>query len=93
MIILGDIYGIDVASGVAAHALSVEPSDHVLDLCCAPGGKTCLIGDMQGDGDDVTGTVTGVDVSKHRIATCKSLVRKYKLRRVRLFLEGRFSNG
>ncbi|KAJ3409010.1 hypothetical protein HDV05_004659 [Chytridiales sp. JEL 0842] len=60
--------------GVAVHALSVEPSDHVLDLCCAPGGKTCLIGDMQGDSDDVTGTVTGVDVSKHRLATSTRLI-------------------
>ena len=31
------------------------------------------------------GTVTGVDISKHRLATCRSLARKYRLYRTRLF--------
>ncbi|ORY45129.1 S-adenosyl-L-methionine-dependent methyltransferase [Rhizoclosmatium globosum] len=74
----GEIYGMDVSSGVAVHALSIDPEDHVLDLCCAPG-------DLQGNEDSVTGTVTGVDISKARIATCKNVLRKYKMRRFRLF--------
>ncbi|KAJ3216064.1 hypothetical protein HDU67_009944 [Dinochytrium kinnereticum] len=82
----GDIYGMDISSGVAVYALSVEPNDHVLDLCCAPGGKMCLVADLQGNEDGVVGTVTGVDVSSHRIATCRSVLRKYKIRRARLFL-------
>ncbi|KAI8853711.1 S-adenosyl-L-methionine-dependent methyltransferase [Chytridium lagenaria] len=68
----GDIYGMDIASAVAVHALDVQPNDHVLDLCCAPGGKMC-------DDESVVGTVTG-------IATCRSILRKYKVRRARLFL-------
>ncbi|KAJ3331727.1 hypothetical protein HDU76_002390 [Blyttiomyces sp. JEL0837] len=83
--IQGDIYGMDISSGVAVHALDIQPNDHVLDLCCAPGGKMCLMGDLQGDSIDVVGTVTGVDISRQRIYTCKSLLRKYKMRRVRLF--------
>jgi 16S rRNA C967 or C1407 C5-methylase (RsmB/RsmF family) len=82
----GSIYGIDVSSGVAVHALEVCPSDHVLDLCCAPGGKMSLINDIQGDGDEVTGSITGVDVSRSRLGTCKSVLRKYKMRRARLFV-------
>ncbi|KAJ3245249.1 hypothetical protein HDU77_009517, partial [Chytriomyces hyalinus] len=81
----GDVYGIDVASAVAVIALGVESKDHVLDLCCAPGGKMCLISDIQGNSDDVVGTVTGVDISLARISTCKSVLRKYKMRRFRLF--------
>ncbi|KAI9335728.1 S-adenosyl-L-methionine-dependent methyltransferase [Obelidium mucronatum] len=69
----------------AVHALSVEKQDHVLDLCCAPGGKMCLIADIQGNEEDTVGTVTGVDVSNPRISTCKSVLRKYKMRRFRLF--------
>ncbi|KAJ3069753.1 hypothetical protein HDU98_007192 [Podochytrium sp. JEL0797] len=79
----GMVYGMDVASGVAVHALGVETGDHVLDLCCAPGAKMCLIADLQGR--DSNGTVTGVDVSSARIATCKSVLRKYKVERFRLF--------
>ncbi|TPX55085.1 hypothetical protein CcCBS67573_g09516 [Chytriomyces confervae] len=81
----GDVYGIDVASAVAVIALGIESDDHVLDLCCAPGGKMCLIADIQGNSDDVVGTVTGVDISRARISTCKSVLRKYKMRRFRLF--------
>jgi hypothetical protein len=31
------IFGIDLSSGLAVLALQVQPNDHVLDLCCAPG--------------------------------------------------------
>ncbi|KAI9205760.1 S-adenosyl-L-methionine-dependent methyltransferase [Polychytrium aggregatum] len=79
----GKIYGIDVSSGVAVHALDIKPTDQVLDLCCAPGGKLCFIADLQGTGP---GTVTGVDIEAHRLATCRSLTKKHKLERVRLFL-------
>ncbi|KAJ3026479.1 hypothetical protein HDV00_011919 [Rhizophlyctis rosea] len=80
----GKIYGIDVSSGVAVAALDVEPDDHVLDLCAAPGGKLCYVADIQGY--DSRGTITGVDISPHRMATCKNVTKKYKLHRVRLFV-------
>ncbi|KAJ2487306.1 hypothetical protein IWW37_005305 [Coemansia sp. RSA 2050] len=74
----GDIVGMDVSSGIAALALSVEPGDNVLDLCCAPGAKLLLLADLL-DGHKATqrGTVTGVDISPHRAATCRSLVKKH----------------
>jgi 16S rRNA C967 or C1407 C5-methylase (RsmB/RsmF family) len=41
------VYGIDFASAVAALALDVSGAAcHVLDLCCAPGAKLCLLGDL-----------------------------------------------
>ncbi|KAI9286261.1 S-adenosyl-L-methionine-dependent methyltransferase [Umbelopsis sp. AD052] len=78
------IFGIDLSSGLAVLALQVQPNDHVLDLCCAPGAKLCMISNIIGS--EGTGTVTGVDISPHRVATCRSLVKRYKVaERVRLF--------
>lgn len=79
----GFIYGMDVTSAVAVHALSITSNDHVLDLCCAPGAKTCYISDLIGNTGN--GTVTGVDLSKQRLSVCKSLAKKYKLDKYRLF--------
>ncbi|KAJ2455918.1 hypothetical protein GGF42_003349 [Coemansia sp. RSA 2424] len=89
----GDIVGMDVSSGIAALALSVEPGDNVLDLCCAPGAKLLLLADLLDNRhesksseilgpeakakSELRGTVTGVDISPHRAATCRSLVKKH----------------
>lgn len=98
----GSIYGIDLSSAAAVAALDVQPHHHVLDLCCAPGAKLACIFDrmwaiyakenpsVKLDDESklapFTGTVTGVDVSAHRIQACRSLCQKYRLSRVRLFL-------
>jgi len=48
------------------------------------GAKLCMISNIIGS--EGTGTVTGVDISPHRVATCRSLVKRYKVaERVRLF--------
>ncbi|KAJ1977272.1 hypothetical protein H4R35_002364 [Dimargaris xerosporica] len=79
----GQVYGIDVTSGLAVLALDLEPSDHVLDLCCAPGAKLCMVSDILGDSG--SGTVTGVDISTQRLATCRSLLKKYRRFNARLY--------
>ncbi|OQR99459.1 hypothetical protein ACHHYP_06069 [Achlya hypogyna] len=71
----GLIYGMEASSGFAVSALNLQPGDHVLDLCCAPGAKLTMLGDILGK----HGSVTGVDFSKNRIAACRSLVHKYGL--------------
>ncbi|KAJ2470045.1 hypothetical protein GGI02_003194 [Coemansia sp. RSA 2322] len=80
----GDIAGMDVSSGIAAQALSVEPGHHVLDLCCAPGAKLLLLAELlsttpasESMGSALVGTVTGVDIAQHRAATCRSLIKKH----------------
>ncbi|KAI9503727.1 S-adenosyl-L-methionine-dependent methyltransferase [Coemansia spiralis] len=96
----GDIIGMDVSSGIAALALSVAPGDNVLDLCCAPGTKLLLLAEMLNNPkcntdsepsiDSLKGSVTGVDISAHRAATCRSLIKKYAGNNkayIRLFLE------
>uniref|UniRef100_A0A2P2JLV6 Multisite-specific tRNA:cytosine-C5-methyltransferase trm4b n=1 Tax=Rhizophora mucronata TaxID=61149 RepID=A0A2P2JLV6_RHIMU len=79
----GKIYGIDAASGAAVLALNISVGDHVLDLCAAPGAKLCLISDLLDD----SGSVTGVDVARHRLAACRTMLQKYALGdRCRLFV-------
>ncbi|GER55292.1 ribosomal RNA small subunit methyltransferase [Striga asiatica] len=72
----GKIYGVDAASGAAVLALGVSPGDHVLDLCAAPGAKLCMILDLLGSS---SGSVTAVDISQHRLAATRTMVRKYGL--------------
>ncbi|KAF8049659.1 hypothetical protein N665_2159s0010 [Sinapis alba] len=79
----GKMYGIDAASGAAVSALCISPGDHVLDLCAAPGAKLCMMLDLLGD----EGTATGVDVARHRLSACRTMLQKYGLgERSRLFL-------
>ncbi|KAK1256909.1 hypothetical protein QJS04_geneDACA016408 [Acorus gramineus] len=79
----GKIYGMDVASGAAVMALDVSPGDHVLDLCAAPGAKLCMLLDLLGS----SGSLTGVDVARHRLAACRTMLLKYGLGdRCRLFV-------
>jgi hypothetical protein len=51
----GRVYGMDVASGVAVWALSPRPGEDVLDLCCCPGLKLCMLAERMRH----EGTVTG----------------------------------
>ncbi|KAL8143450.1 hypothetical protein V2J09_016482 [Rumex salicifolius] len=79
----GKIYGIDAASGAAVLALDISPGDHILDLCAAPGAKLCMLLDFLGD----SGSVTGVDIARHRLAACRTMVQKYGIgERCRLFV-------
>lgn len=88
----GQILSMDISSALAIQALELEPNDHYLDLCCAPGAKLCMAGMMiQGYNHNIAsdiksfGSITGVDISKSRLSTCRSLVKKYKIGQVRLF--------
>ncbi|KAJ2787376.1 hypothetical protein GGI15_000740, partial [Coemansia interrupta] len=78
------VLGMDVSSGIAAYALGCQSGDNVLDLCCAPGAKLLLLAELVGP----QGSVTGVDVAAHRLATCRSLLAKHPdaRARVRLYL-------
>lgn len=79
----GKIYGMDAASGAAVMALNVTSGDHVLDLCAAPGAKLCMLADLLGN----SGSITGVDVARHRLAACRTMLQKYELGdRCRLFV-------
>lgn len=44
-------------------------------LNLSQGAKLCMVLELLGN----SGSVTGVDVAKHRLAACRTLVQKYKL--------------
>lgn len=79
----GRIYGMDVSSGAAVVAalFSCRNQDtdnmhmhmRVLDLCCSPGLKLCMMADLLSP----SSTIVGVDISDRRLALCKNIVKKY----------------
>ena len=71
----------ELTSALAIELLELEEDDDFLDLCCAPGTKLCLAASKIGN----NGSVTGVDISRVRLSTAQSQVKKYKLQRIRLF--------
>lgn len=86
----GKIIPMELSSGLAVLLLDLQENDAFLDVCCAPGCKLVLaglmIGKFGGNGIDAGGSCTGVDISRHRLCTAKSMVTKYKVPNVRLFL-------
>lgn len=76
------LFGIDLSSAMAVEALDLQANDQVLDMCCAPGAKLCMIANRI----EASGSATGVDCAAHRLATCRSLLKKYRVgSHVRLF--------
>ncbi len=89
----GSLYGIDASSAAAVcsllypplHLPSVVPSSttksapiRVLDLCCCPGAKLCMLADtllLNSPGRSIE--VVGVDISLDRLNVCKKMVKKY----------------
>ncbi len=69
---------------------SVKPADgkestrddelqlRVLDLCCAPGLKLCMLADLA----PPSSTVVGVDISQNRIQLCKNIIKKYHVHQI-----------
>ena len=86
----GQIYGMDVSSAVSVDLLDLQPGDHVLDLCCAPGVKLLYMAEKLAG----TGTITGVDISDSRLKTCSSLLQKYGYTAKLIQADGRtFNDG
>lgn len=70
------VFPMDIASGIPPDILvgqGTKSPQKVLDLCCCPGGKFLMLSDFLAP----TATIVGVDISKQRMYTTKSLVHKY----------------
>jgi 16S rRNA C967 or C1407 C5-methylase (RsmB/RsmF family) len=61
-------------SFVAALALDPQPGERVLDMCAAPGGKTCHIGDLM----QHNGTLIAVDRSAPKIAKLMATADRFR---------------
>lgn len=53
----------DEAAQLAAELLQLQPNQRVLDACCAPGGKTCHIGEQQSQ----LSALVAVDLEQRRL--------------------------
>ncbi|MGY6277756.1 16S rRNA (cytosine(967)-C(5))-methyltransferase RsmB [Methylomonas sp. MgM2] len=65
----------DVAAQLAAILLDVQPKDHVLDLCAAPGGKTAAILERQ----PLAASMLAVDVDEKRLQRVNQTLKRLHL--------------
>ena len=63
------------ASQLAALCLGVQPSETVLDLCAAPGGKTILLAEQMQD----QGTLYSCDAAENRVSLIRTAVERMGL--------------
>ncbi len=68
----------DESTALATHLLAPEKGDIVLDLCAAPGGKTCHIGQLVGD----EGKVVAVDIKADRLNLLKENLTRLGLKSI-----------
>ena len=57
-----------LSSQIAVQTLNPRPGDTVIDLCSAPGGKTCAMAEMMQD----NGSIFAFDLYEHRIGLVES---------------------
>lgn len=57
----------NLPSVVVAHALNPQPGDVILDMCCAPGGKTTHLASLMKD----TGLIIACDKSRKKIISAR----------------------
>lgn len=74
----GWFYVQDLASQICALALGAKSDETILDLCAAPGGKTCTIA----AGMAQSGRVYAFDLAPHRVKLIEENVRRLKLKNV-----------
>ena len=74
----GWFYVQDLSSQICALALGAASVETVLDLCAAPGGKTCTIA----AGMEQTGCVHAFDLAEHRVKLIQDNVKRLGLRNV-----------
>ena len=61
-----------LSSMIAVKALGPKPGSEVLDLCCAPGGKTGYMAELMGN----EGSITACDVYPHRLLLTRAAMER-----------------
>ncbi|MDB5341281.1 MAG: rRNA ((967)-C(5))-methyltransferase [Planctomycetaceae bacterium] len=72
----------DESSMSAALLMNPQPSERLLDLCAAPGGKTTHLAELQGD----QGKIVAVDVQAERLAVVSANAARLQLKSIRTHL-------
>ena len=76
----------DESAGIAIRLLAPQPGETIVDLCCAPGGKTLYIADLMQD----RGRVLGADIAPDRLIRLRDHCRRMVLHSVKpLVMDGR----
>ncbi len=65
----------DEAAQLAAPLLQLQPQLRVLDACCAPGGKTCHIGELQPD----LAALVAVDLEERRLTRVRENIARLSI--------------
>ncbi len=69
----------DESSMAASLLMNPQPSERLLDLCAAPGGKTTHLAELQGD----QGKIVAVDVQAERLAVVTANASRLQLKSIR----------
>ncbi len=70
----------DISAALAVEALAPVPSDRVLDMCAAPGGKSFAAAVRMGG----CGTVLAMDLHEHRLRLVKSGAKRLMLKNIEI---------
>lgn len=70
----------DLSSGLAVEAMEVKKNQIILDLCSAPGGKTCAISEKMNN----TGNVVACDIHPHRLKLIEANAKRLNLENIRV---------
>lgn len=75
----------DEAAQLAAHLLELKPQQRVLDACCAPGGKTCHILELQ----PALTEVVAIDAEANRLTRVTENLQRLNLQATLKVADGR----
>lgn len=72
----------DVSSGVAVEATDAKEGQLILDLCGAPGGKTCALSEKMKN----TGQIISCDIHEHRLQLISESARRLGLQNITIMM-------
>lgn len=68
----------DEASMMVAKIMNPQPSDRILDMCCAPGSKACHMAELMDD----KGVIIGCDIHPHRVELIRAGAKRLQLKSI-----------
>lgn len=78
----GEITVQSASSQISVMTLSPQKNENIIDMCCAPGGKTAFISDIM----ENTGKVTGFELYSHRVELTKKNLERLGVTNAEVFV-------